>query len=152
KEQLIALDVYGLGSDFDPGRDPIVRVDARRLRDKLREYYAEFPTERVLITIPKGSYAPVFILNELNASTGTIGGRRPHLGWVAAGLVWALGGVLLSFRTSPVTELHLRPIASVPGMKGPPSLSPDGDLVAFVWSGPAEKASPGIYVQPVDGG
>src|SRR5215467_8164959 len=46
KEQLIALDVYGLGSDFDPGRDPIVRVDARRLRDKLREYYAEFPTER----------------------------------------------------------------------------------------------------------
>ncbi len=27
------------GNDFDGGADPVVRVDARRLRDKLREYY-----------------------------------------------------------------------------------------------------------------
>src|SRR5262245_21348114 len=40
KEQVIAVELYGKGTDFDTAADPIVRVDARRLRDKLREYYA----------------------------------------------------------------------------------------------------------------
>src|SRR5215831_12332346 len=40
KEQVIAVEVYGKGADFITAEDPIVRVDARRLRDKLREYYA----------------------------------------------------------------------------------------------------------------
>ncbi len=31
------MEVYGKTADFDAGLDPIVRVDARRLRDKLRE-------------------------------------------------------------------------------------------------------------------
>src|SRR5262249_54870053 len=40
KEQVIAVDLYGKDASFDPAADPIVRIDARRLRDKLREYYA----------------------------------------------------------------------------------------------------------------
>jgi hypothetical protein len=36
KEQVIAQDVFGR-LDFDSAADPIVRVEARRLRDKLRE-------------------------------------------------------------------------------------------------------------------
>jgi len=43
KEQLLALEVYGKGVDFNSAIDPIVRVDARRLRDKLREYYVSAP-------------------------------------------------------------------------------------------------------------
>ena len=58
KEQVLAAELYARGDDFDPAADPIVRVDARRLRDKLREYYAELPSEPVLIALPKGSYAP----------------------------------------------------------------------------------------------
>jgi hypothetical protein len=46
-----AHELYGKGTDFDGGPDPVVRVDARRLRDKLREYF---------ISLPKGSYVPVF--------------------------------------------------------------------------------------------
>ena len=38
KEHVLAMEVYGKTADFDSGLDPIVRVDARRLRDKLREY------------------------------------------------------------------------------------------------------------------
>src|SRR5262245_27518355 len=60
KEQVIAHDVYSRGPSYDPNADPIVRVDARRLRDKLREYYAEAPMDSVLITLPKGSYVPSF--------------------------------------------------------------------------------------------
>ena len=38
KEAVLAHELYGKGTDFDCGTDPVVRVDARRLRDKLREY------------------------------------------------------------------------------------------------------------------
>ena len=41
KEHVIAIEVYGKGADFNTAADPIVRVDARRLRDKLREYDAD---------------------------------------------------------------------------------------------------------------
>ena len=37
KESVLAHELYGKGTDFDGGADPVVRVDARRLRDKLRE-------------------------------------------------------------------------------------------------------------------
>ena len=36
KEQVIAVELYGKGADFNTAADPIVRVDARRLRDRLR--------------------------------------------------------------------------------------------------------------------
>ena len=63
KEQVIAIELYGKGSDFNTTADPIVRVDARRLRDHLREYYASAPQDVVIISVPKGSYTPVFQRN-----------------------------------------------------------------------------------------
>ena len=60
KEHVIAIELYGKGADFNAAADPIVRVDARRLRDKLREYYAAQPHDPVVISVPKGSYTPVF--------------------------------------------------------------------------------------------
>ena len=35
----VALEVFGRPDSFDPHIDPIVRIEAGRLRDKLREYY-----------------------------------------------------------------------------------------------------------------
>ena len=63
KEHVLAMEVYGKTADFDAGLDPIVRVDARRLRDKLREYYASAPHDTIVISVPKGSYVPVFETN-----------------------------------------------------------------------------------------
>src|SRR4030095_13659495 len=63
KEHVLAIEVYGKAADFDAGLDPIVRVDARRLRDKLREYYASAPHDPIVISVPKGSYAPTFHTN-----------------------------------------------------------------------------------------
>ena len=62
KESVLAHELYGKGTDFDGGADPVVRVDARRLRDKLREYY-DGRSDPVVITLPKGSYVPVFEAN-----------------------------------------------------------------------------------------
>ena len=44
---------------------------------------------------------------------------------------------------------QLLPLASYPGAEGPPALSPDGDLVAFAWSGHAEAGPTDIYVKAV---
>jgi TolB-like protein len=61
KEFEIAIAVYGRRTDYDPRTDPIVRVEAARLRARLREYYEVTPPERVRIDIPKGQYVPLFI-------------------------------------------------------------------------------------------
>ena len=61
KEFDIAIAVYNRRADYDPRTDPIVRVEAARLRARLREYYEVTPPERVRIDIPKGRYVPQFI-------------------------------------------------------------------------------------------
>jgi hypothetical protein len=39
KEYTLALEVFDKAASHDPGADPIVRVEARRLRARLKEYY-----------------------------------------------------------------------------------------------------------------
>lgn len=56
----IGIAVYDRRTDYDPRTDPIVRVEAARLRARLREYYEVTPPERVRIDIPKGRYVPLF--------------------------------------------------------------------------------------------
>jgi pimeloyl-ACP methyl ester carboxylesterase len=55
----IAMDVLGRRADFDAATDAIVRVEAGRLRTKLREYYAaEGAEDQVRFEVPKGRYSP----------------------------------------------------------------------------------------------
>jgi len=59
KEYLIGVEVFDRGRDFDPRIDPIVRVQAAKLRSKLLEYYASSGAQDgIVISMPKGSYAP----------------------------------------------------------------------------------------------
>lgn len=60
KAYTIAVEVFGCGANFDPQRDPIVRVEATRLRARLDNYYLVTPQSQVLIALPKGGYRPVF--------------------------------------------------------------------------------------------
>lgn len=61
KQFTVAAEVFGLGSDFDPQSDPIVRLQAGRLRRALDNYYANSGRRsEVRISIPKGSYIPKF--------------------------------------------------------------------------------------------
>src|SRR5215813_10925463 len=57
KESVIAVDVFGRGTDFDVSQDAAVRVYIHKLRRKFEEFYAEHPEigpER--LAIPKGEY------------------------------------------------------------------------------------------------
>ena len=70
KEYLIGLEVFDRREAFDPRVDSIVRVEARRLRYKLEEYYRlEGREDSVRIVLRKGSYVPIFEYR--NNSTGT---------------------------------------------------------------------------------
>lgn len=72
KEYVIGVQVFDKDSTFDPRADPIVRVQARRLRARLARYYREEGgADAVLIDLPKGGYTPVFKNREAAA-----GGRR----------------------------------------------------------------------------
>ena len=62
KAYAIAVDVFGRPQSFDPQSDPIVRVQARRLRAALEEYYAtEGAGETVRFYLPVGRYIPEFV-------------------------------------------------------------------------------------------
>lgn len=59
KEYNLGVDVFHRGADFDPRLDNIVRVQARKLRLRLAEYYRT-PRPGVRIEMARGSYVPVF--------------------------------------------------------------------------------------------
>jgi Tol biopolymer transport system component len=165
KESVLAHELYGKGADFDGGTDPVVRVDARRLRDKLREYY-EGRSDPIVISLPKGSYVPVFEANgvfprhtapavvpldprstrrvpNFRRSKIALGVMAVAAAMIAATLVWRTSLTLVS------APAQLFPLASYPGVEGPPALSPDGNLVAFAWSGDADAGPTDIYVKAV---
>jgi hypothetical protein len=61
-EYEIAIEALGRRSDFDPSQDSIVRVEAHRVRKRLREYYEQEGSKRTLqLVIPQGSYLPHFV-------------------------------------------------------------------------------------------
>jgi adenylate cyclase len=61
----IALAAFDRTEDFDPLTDPIVRIEAGRLRRSLEHYYlTSGQADRIRIGIPKGSYAATFAYRE----------------------------------------------------------------------------------------
>lgn len=61
KEYTIGKELLGRTEDYDPRVDTVVRVQARRLREKLKEYYdLEGAQDDILLAIPKGHYVPRF--------------------------------------------------------------------------------------------
>lgn len=69
KEYTIGVAVFDRPAGFDPRTEPIVRVEARRLRDKLATYYETTgAADDLLIELPKGAYALRFTRRSLVAA------------------------------------------------------------------------------------
>ena len=61
KEFVIGAEVFDKDGSFDPRNDPIVRVQARRLRARLTKYYQdEGSHDPLMIDLPRGGYSPTF--------------------------------------------------------------------------------------------
>jgi TolB-like protein len=62
KGYTIATAVFGRGKDFDPAHDPIVRIQAAKLRRDLERYYLVVgESDPIRIDIPKGRYVPFIV-------------------------------------------------------------------------------------------
>jgi len=58
---LVATRVFGRPAGFDPNKDPIVRIEAGKLRRDLETYYLKSGRSNPLrISMPKGGYRPEF--------------------------------------------------------------------------------------------
>ncbi|MBP2237010.1 TolB-like protein/Flp pilus assembly protein TadD [Sinorhizobium kostiense] len=68
KAYSIALEVFGRDASFDGQTDPVVRIEAGRIRRSLERYYLTAGrNDPVAITVPKGGYVPVFSHVDLGA-------------------------------------------------------------------------------------
>ncbi len=103
-EFTIATQAFGKGQDFEPSADSLVRVQAREIRRRLREYYqGEGKASRLILDIPIGRYAPVFTsLDVVPAVPAVLAApvrRVPSLrsAWlILTGTVLACGALLIA--------------------------------------------------------
>jgi Tol biopolymer transport system component len=143
KEQSLATELYARGSDFDAATDAVVRVDARRLRDKLREYYAENPGDLLVITLPKGGYVPSFENRPPTENVQVPKQTSNHIWKIAAAAAFTaiLATSWLLWPKTPPPPPKLSPLTSYPGNESQPALSPDGNFVAFWCTEPDKPAN-----------
>jgi hypothetical protein len=74
KEHSIAANVLERPVEYDSRTDTTIRVQARRLREKLKEYYvSEGAADEVIVDLPKGQYAPRFSRGPVQSPRGTSG-------------------------------------------------------------------------------
>lgn len=184
KESVIGGAVFDRPPDYDPKTEPIVRIEARRLRSKLEEYYAQSGRNwSVRISVPKGGYIAAFeprpqpILFPLRPEPAPPEPPEPAMAgpdvvelppraelpaarsprrwiWVAAAAAVAtiaFSALLLTRSPHPQTLSVEKTITSYVGLQHEPSLSPDGNEVAFVWGGEAQDNTD-IYVAMTSGG
>ena len=132
KEQVLGTDVFGRGDAYDPRIDPIVRVQATRLRSKLRDYYlAEGARSELVIELRKGSYVPSFS-RTLTGNEKTPGSRSKPLRVAGIAVTLALVALLVASRfwkgaDGPQTPSQPRSIAVLPFT----DMSPGGDHEYF---------------------
>ena len=163
KESIIGIAVFDRPAGYDPKLDAIVRVEARRLRTKLSEYYSgDGAGAAVRIVLPKGSYVPEFE-SAAAAPAERIPAAVPEplrpeqpAAQRSARLIWAVvigvpillgAGVLVRLPFAPAEHPLPRFFTTFPGSELRPAFSPDGQSVAYTWSG---GESEGVYVQRID--
>jgi len=120
----IAVEAFGRDKDFDPQSDPIVRVEAARLRRVIEFYYngpgADDPVE---IVVPRGGYVPRFRYRgrepEIRAATPPPAPHRRNLRYaVAAALLVLVAGAL------GAALLRLAPTGKVAALTAPGTSEP----------------------------
>jgi eukaryotic-like serine/threonine-protein kinase len=115
KEFAIAVDVFERDGSYDPSIDATVRVEAGRMRSRLRDYYAdEGRNDPVVIAVPKGGYRATFTQRRVVAgdATGETANDQTEevtpTSSVQIGRVGAGGASSASLRTGRTKRLAMR--------------------------------------------
>jgi hypothetical protein len=96
-KEFVIAEVFGRGPGFDQRSDPIVRVQARRLRAQLARFYREEgQTYETIIELPKGGYTP------FSSPPGALfpGGLRIQR--------WSAGTPFCSYRSRTIVRKAIR--------------------------------------------
>lgn len=140
KETTIAVEVFNRPPGYDPKSDPIVRVHARRVREKLDQYYQTAGhDDPIRIDLPKGGYVPRFSRTLPQRKTDFSDWREP----------------LKSTEPSPPSGTFqpvaapnsLRSLAGVGVLLG--SLILSGVSVRVLWNRPGAVRRPTVAALPV---
>ncbi|MGV1793687.1 tetratricopeptide repeat protein [Rhizobium sp. A37_96] len=135
KSYIIAIDVFGRPDSFDGQNDPIVRIEANRLRTGLDQYYqAHGEPGRLRIDLPKGRYIPRFnridgggddlVPNADEAATvgspvgddvPKVSGRVRRQGWLVAVAV-AATAAFFTLMFPPTSSVPVAPMTEKPGV------------------------------------
>ena len=175
KETLIGVEVFDRSPDYDCKQDPVVRVEMRRFRSKLREYYGtEGQFDEIVIGLEKGSYVPSLVkrLSPEAVSPASallprtpdepppailparkVTQRVPRILLITATAALLAGTILvlvLSRWPRQRPPLRLFPLTGNAGVEMSPAFSPDGKQVAYSWDG--NRRNFDIYVKAVEGG
>jgi tetratricopeptide (TPR) repeat protein len=114
KETVIAGDVYGRSSGYDPKADSIVRVEATRLRQKLRSYYEnEGRRAAVRIDLPSGTYVPRFAaMPEIAGPVAAAEPAPPAIPLAKRRVAWAATAAIILLLVSVQVAGKFRPKAA----------------------------------------
>jgi eukaryotic-like serine/threonine-protein kinase len=157
KESILGVDVFGRGPDYDPRLDPIVRVQAAKLRSKLKQYYEqEGRRNPVVVEVPTGGYLPVFCfrgqrkqLEGLHSPPDSIL-RRWRFAAAAAAVAGILG-IWQVHRSSEPPRLRIKQLTFDTGSTTFPAISRSGKLLAFA-SDRAGKGNLDLWLQYIGSG
>ncbi len=155
KEYSVALEVFDRSPDYNPKIDAVVRVEARRLRIRLKEYYAtEGLHESIRIQFPIGTYVPSIIRAEEPA-----GEERENRGFrsVRREWWWLASCLVLAAIATVVWRVNLRREASAEIIRlvkdssaaFDPAVSHDGQTIAYASD---QSGNVDIWVRSLHGG
>jgi hypothetical protein len=123
-EQHIGNTLFHKPSGYSSLEDSSVRVHARQLRLKLHEYFdEEGRDEPLILSIPKGSYTPIFKpATKTTAPIPEIGlGAAPAVPWRSrAILAWILSGTLAVVCAGLIYQFNRRATASIAAIPNNP--------------------------------
>jgi Tol biopolymer transport system component len=148
KEYIIGVAAFDRPVHYNPAEDPIVRVEARRLRRKLDEYYQSYgAADAIVIHLPKGGYLPAFELRKSPPAPPRRNFPRAGLAALAAGCLALIWVAWQRWHTA-LPELALSRATSDHALTTDPALSADGRLLVYASD---RQASGGldIWLQPL---
>jgi hypothetical protein len=166
KGYTIGTEALGRGKDFDPQSDPIVRVEAGRLRRTLDAYYAgPGADDPIVIALPVGSYVPTFMTRAADPAPPAEPVAPPRAAWLRAHpatlasvstalVAFAMFGAIHVFIMHPVHDTSVTgsidrsaPVAAIGSAPFRTTVATPGDVPG----GPARSLGvglPAVYVRP----
>lgn len=157
-EYSLGQQVFDRGAQFDPMTDTIVRVQTRKLRARLDEYYrTEGQNDGIVLDLPKGGYEIVISARDPAAHKQAVeeppqtSPLRKRIFWfsvVACSMAICLALVYVIGR-SPRPAIKTVPFTTFVGWESDPAFSSDGRQIAFAWNGQGQDNFD-IYIKSIE--